>query len=68
MPQTVRRPEEILAYRSLHQILVSKSRQLWTARPADNILSVLQTMADKKVGLLVVLDQRRLVGVISERD
>jgi CBS domain-containing protein len=68
MPQTVRRPEEILAYRSLHQILVSKSRQLWTARPADNILSVLQTMADKKVGLLVVLDQRRLVGVVSERD
>lgn len=68
MAQTIRRPEEILAYRSLHQILVSKPKELWTARPADSVLTVLQMMDDKKVGLIVVLDQRRLVGVVSERD
>jgi CBS domain-containing protein len=68
MVQTVRRPEEILAYRTLQQILVSKPRELWTARPADSVLSALQTMADKKIGLVVILDQRRLVGVVSERD
>jgi CBS domain-containing protein len=68
MAQPIRRPEEILAYRSLHQILVSKPRELWTARPADSVVTAIQTMADKKVGLIVVLDQRRLVGVVSERD
>ena len=68
MAQTIRRPEEILAYRSLHQILVSKSRELWTARPADSVQTALQTMDDKKIGLIVVLDQSRMVGVVSERD
>ena len=68
MVQTVRRPEEILAYRSLRQILVSKPKELWTAGPTDSVLTALQTMGDKNVGLIVVLDQRRLVGVISERD
>jgi len=68
MVQTVRRPEEILAYRSLRQILVSKTKELWTAGPADSVLTALQTMADKDVNLIVVLDQRRLVGVVSEQD
>ena len=68
MVQTTRRPEEILAYRTLRQILVSKPKELWTAGPSDPVLTALQTMADKNVGLIVVLDQRRLVGVVSERD
>ena len=33
MVQTIRRPEEILAYRTLQQILVSKPKELWSARP-----------------------------------
>jgi CBS domain-containing protein len=68
MVQTVRRPEEILAYRTLQQILASKPKELWTAGPADTVPAALQTMADKDVGLIVVLDQQRLVGVVSERD
>ena len=68
MAQAIRRPEEILAYRSLHQILVSKSREVWTARPADSVQTALQTMDDKKIGLIVVLDKSRMVGVVSERD
>ena len=68
MLQTIRRPEQILAYRSLQEILVSKPRELWTALPTDSVFSALQTMADKNVGFIVVLDQMRLVGVVSERD
>ena len=66
MFQTIRRPEEILAYRTLQQILVSKPKELWT--PANPVLTAMQTMADKDVNLIVVLDQRRMVGVVSERD
>jgi CBS domain-containing protein len=68
MFQSIRRPEEILAYRTLQQILVSKPKELWTVGPADPVLTALQRMADKDVNLIVVLDQRRLVGVVSERD
>jgi CBS domain-containing protein len=31
-------------------------------------MAALQTMAEKNVGLLVVLEQERLVGIVSERD
>jgi acyl CoA:acetate/3-ketoacid CoA transferase beta subunit len=65
MVQTIRRPEEILAYRSLPQILVPKAKELWTAGPGDSSLTALKTMADENVALIVVLDQGRLVGVVS---
>jgi CBS domain-containing protein len=68
MDHPIRRPEEILAYRSLRQILESRPRDLWTVAPADSVLTALRMMADKNVGFLVVLDQEALVGVLSERD
>ena len=68
MFQAMRRPEEILAYRTLRQILVAKPKELWTAAPGDDVRSALQLMCDKNVGLLVVLDRDALVGVVSERD
>jgi CBS domain-containing protein len=68
MPHSSTRPEEILAYRSVEQILGSRPRVLWTVAPSDNMLTTLQVMADKKTGFLVVLDRGSLVGVVSERD
>ena len=56
MLPSIRRPEEILAYRPLQQILASKPKELWTVGPADSALTALQMMADKDIGLLVVLD------------
>jgi CBS-domain-containing membrane protein len=46
-------------YRGAYQF----SRRTW-----NNVAGALQTMADQDVGLVVVLDQQRLVGVVSERD
>src|SRR6186997_1834829 len=68
MRNPIRRPEEILAHRSLSQILGSTLKPLWTIGPADNALAALQLMADKDIGLLVVLDHETMVGVLSERD
>jgi CBS domain-containing protein len=68
MDKPVRRPEEILAFRSLRQILASKPRNLWSVGPADTVLSALQLMADKDVGCLVVLERDAIVGIVSERD
>ena len=68
MDNPIRRPEEILAYRTLLQILGSKPKPLWTVGPADNAHSALQLMSDKDIGFLVVLDGEAMVGVLSERD
>ncbi|HEX3340808.1 MAG TPA: CBS domain-containing protein [Pseudolabrys sp.] len=68
MDNPLRRPEEILAYRTLRRILASKPRTLWTVTPTDNVLTALQIMADKDIGLLVVMDRDTLAGVLSERD
>ena len=68
MDPPIRRPEEILAYRSLQQILGAEPRALWTVAPADSALTALQLMADKNIGFLVVLERGAMVGVLSERD
>jgi CBS domain-containing protein len=64
----LRSAEEILAYRSLKQILAGKPKALWTVGPADNVLSAMRLMAEKNIGLVVVLEKGAIVGVLSERD
>ena len=68
MDNPIRRPEEILAYRSLRRILASKPEALWAVAPADSVLTAQQMMADKDIGLVVVMEGSKLAGVLSERD
>ena len=68
MPEAIRRPEEILAYRSLRPILAAKPKELWSAAPGDSVHAALRKMTEKNVGILVVLDGEKLVGVVAERD
>jgi hypothetical protein len=68
MDHLLRRPEEILAYRSLKQILAGKPKALWTVGSKDNALSAMRLMAEKNIGLVVVMEGGAIVGVLSERD
>jgi CBS domain-containing protein len=68
MVQTLRRPEEILAFRPLAQILAAKPKVLWTVAPRDSALSAMRLMADKNIGLVVVMEDKAIAGVLSERD
>ena len=68
MDHPLRRPEEILAYRSLKQILAARPKSLWTVGPKDNALAAMRLMAEKNIGFLVVTEQGEIVGVLSERD
>jgi CBS domain-containing protein len=68
MAQALRRPEEILAYRPLRQVLAAKPKALWTVRPRDSALSAMHLMADKNIGLVVVMEDNAIAGVLSERD
>ena len=51
MDHPLRRPEEILAYRSLKQIIATKPRSLWTVGPSDNALTAMRLMGEKNIGL-----------------
>jgi len=68
MDHPLRRPDEILAYRSLKQILAAKPQALWTVGPGDNVLTAVRVMAEKNIGFLVVIERGAIVGVLSERD
>ncbi len=50
------------------QLLRSKGSEVWTVAPDKSVYDALQTMADKNVGALVVVEANKVVGIISERD
>lgn len=68
MDRPLRRPEEILAYRSLKQIIAARPRSLWTVAPTDNVQKAMRLMAEQNIGLVVVTEHGVIAGVLSERD
>src|SRR4029077_16004749 len=68
MDNPLRRPEEILAYRSLKQILSARPRSLWTVGPKDSALTAMRLMAEKNIGHIVITEHGAIAGVVSERD
>jgi len=50
-------------------LLAAKGREIWSVTPDESVYSALEAMAEKSIGALVVVDdQGRLVGIVSERD
>ena len=68
MDNPLRRPEEILAFRTLREIFAPRPRQVWSVGPTDSVFTALQIMSDKDIGFLPVFECHGLVGVLSERD
>lgn len=55
--------------KTVAQLLAAKAnQQVHTIAAQDTMLVALQLMAEKNVGALPVVDDGRLVGVVSERD
>jgi CBS domain-containing protein len=50
------------------QILKSKGDAVFTAAPNETLGALAGMLNARKVGALVVLDQDRVVGIVSERD
>jgi len=48
--------------------LLNTQEPLWSLKPQDSVFDALKTLSDHDVGALVVLDQGKLVGILSERD
>jgi CBS domain-containing protein len=54
--------------RTIRQILAGKGNVVYSVRPEDSVLDALREMATRGVGALLVLEDGKVVGVVSERD
>ncbi len=54
--------------RNARDILREKGTAVFSISPEATVYDALKLMAEKNVGALVVLDEDRIAGVISERD
>jgi CBS domain-containing protein len=49
-------------------LLASKGAQAWSVGPRTTVFEAIKLMAEKNVGALLVTENEKLLGVISERD
>ena len=54
--------------KKVRELLEEKGTQVWSIAPEASVFDALTMMAEKNVGALLVMDQRELVGILSERD
>lgn len=55
-------------FRTLQQILAGKAPGVVSISPDETVFRALQLMAERNVGAVVVQDQSKVVGMITERD
>jgi CBS domain-containing protein len=54
--------------RTVRQLLESKAPEVFAIGPDQPVLDAIKLMADKRIGALLVMQDGRLVGIVSERD
>ena len=54
--------------KTVQQLLLNKGVEIWSIDPDATVYEALKLMADKNVGALLVIEDGRLAGIISERD
>lgn len=53
---------------TVRQVLEEKGRTVWTIGPDASVYDAVALMAEKEIGALAVVQDGRLVGLITERD
>lgn len=52
----------------ISELLADRPETVWSVSPDQSVLDAIRLMASKGIGAVVVVDQERLVGILSERD
>ncbi len=53
---------------TVQQILSEKNNKIWSIQPSEMVFEAIKLMAEHGIGALLVTQDEKLVGVISERD
>ena len=53
---------------TIAEILNHKGTSVWSVSPDENVFDAIKLMADKNIGALLVVENGKLVGIMSERD
>lgn len=53
---------------TIRQIIEKKGNQIYSVSPETTVYDTLMLMADKNIGAVLVLEEGKLVGIMSERD
>lgn len=54
--------------KTVRDLLHAKGQQIWAVGPDDSVFTALELMAEKGIGAVLVLDENRVAGILSERD
>ena len=54
--------------KSIDRLLDSKGREIFSVTPDTSVYEAIQTLAERGIGALLVMEGDRLVGLVSERD
>ncbi len=52
----------------IKDLLKIKSKNIWTIEPGATVYDAISEMANKQIGALVVLEDKKVMGIITERD
>jgi CBS domain-containing protein len=54
--------------KTVGQLLEAKGRDVWTIAPDATVMEALTMLAEKNIGALVVVEDGKVCGILSERD
>ena len=55
-------------YDTVRDIVQRKNGHVWSVSPDTTVYRAIELMAEKRIGALLVVDDGKLVGILSERD
>jgi CBS domain-containing protein len=53
---------------TINAVLKNKTGNIWSTTPTASVYEAIEIMAERQVGALPVMEQGRLLGILSERD
>lgn len=56
------------SWKTVSELLGARLGTVFSIAPEDTVLSALTRLAEKDIGVLIVLERGQMVGIISERD
>ncbi|MEM7207840.1 MAG: CBS domain-containing protein [Pseudomonadota bacterium] len=54
--------------KTIKQLIQDHHRDIWSVNPDDSVQSAVSQLAEKNIGVLLVLENGKLAGILSERD